>query len=314
MTERPLNVINPDGGGAAAPGYDHGWFEFSPVPTRMPVSWPGGARLAVCVVLSLGAVEWEQTVAGPIRPPGGRGLGPPPDFPRMSHREFGHRVGVFRLLEMADQLQVPLAAAVDLLTARHYPALMNHLVPAVAEIVAAGLSASRPITSQMTAGEERDYIELATQGLACAVGTRAEGWIGPEHSESHRTPRLLAEAGLSYTLDWANDETPYPMAGTGANQPLWSFPLSWELSDLSAMYLRQVSPWAYARSVIDAVSRLCDQGADLGSLLGLHLHPWVSGQAFRADAVRGVLEHIRADQRIWLATPGEVVRWCRDQC
>jgi hypothetical protein len=301
----PLNVTSPDGERPAEPGYDHGWFPWSPLPKRPRVPLPDGAHVAVSVVLDLGAVEWER--AEPvIRPPGGRGVAPYPDVPRMTHREFGHRVGIFRLLRMVEDLGIPVAAAVDVLTVEHYGRLVEHLTPGVREFVAGGLSASRPITSAMSEDEERHYIGESLRRLSAGLPTEVRGWLGPGRGESARTPGLLAEAGLQYLADWCNDDRPYRT--TGADR-LWSFPLSWELSDVAAMFDRQVLPWTYANSIAAAVDVLVEEGRSSGRVLGLHLHPWLSGQAFRVSALEELLRRLRADERIWWATPGQVVEW-----
>jgi hypothetical protein len=313
VSDHTLNIVDPNvvdqaTGAPARPGYDHGWFPYSPLPSRRPVTWPGGARTAVSVVLHLGAVEWEGAQAGAPRPPGGRGIAAPPDVPRMSHREFGHRVGVFRLLQILEGLGIAPAAAVDVLTAEHYRPLLDHLLPVASEVLAGGLSASRPITSTMGEDEERDYIATALDRLAAVVGSRATGWLGPEHGESARTPALLAEAGLAYVADWANDDLPYLMPGAGGG--LWAFPLSWELSDFATAYLREVSPWTWVASVADAFDILHAEG---GRLLTLHLQPWLSGQAFRAAAVESALRHVRDAGEVWFAPPAAVVEHCRGQ-
>lgn len=289
-------------------GYDHGWFPFEPLPARPPVRWPGGAQVAVSVVVDLGAVEWEAHDPV-IPPPGGRGHAPHPDYPRMSHREFGHRVGVFRLLSMLERHAVPFAAAVDVLTVEHYGALMDHLLPAASELLAAGLSASRPITSLMSADEEQHYVGSTMERLERRLPARPQGWLGPGRGESSRTPAVLAGAGLGYLADWCNDDLPYPVPGAGDD--LWVYPLSWELSDLSAVFVREVSPDGYAASVRDAVAQLRQEAPRGGRALGLHLHPWLSGQAFRADAVERLLADLRQDTGVWLATPGEVLAHCR---
>lgn len=311
MADATLNVIgeHEDGTRPAAPGYDHGWYPWRPLPARPPLRWPGGARVAVSVVLNLGAVEWEREERSPVPPPGGRGIGPYPDFPRMSHREFGHRVGVFRLLDILGRLGIPAAVAVDVLTVEHYGALLERLRPAVTEFLAAGLSASRPITSRMSEDEERHYITATLDRLEARLGVRPAGWIGPEHSESSRTPALLAEAGVGYVADWCNDDQPYPMPGAGDG--LWAFPLSWELTDLNAMFVNGTSAQTYGASLVEAVDVLREEGAVTGRALGIHLYPWVSGQAFRADAVEAALAHIRDADGVWLATPGEIVDRCR---
>lgn len=308
MSDHARNVLDDAATAPAAAGYDHDWFPWRPLRDRPPAVWPGGARTAVCVVLHLGAPEWEGPHTREPRPVGGRGLAGPPDVPRMSHREFGHRVGVFRLLRILAELDIAPSAVVDVLTAEHYRPLIDHLLPVTAEVVAGGLSASRPITSAMAEDEERDYIRTSLDRLAAVTGTRATGWLGPEHGESARTPRLLAEAGLQYVADWANDDLPYPL--TGAGPELWAFPLSWELSDLSAAHLRLVSPSTWTTSVIEAFDVLHREG---GRLLALHLQPWLSGQAFRAAAVEAVLRHIRNAGSVWFASPAEVVTHCRHE-
>lgn len=301
----PLNVTSPDGLRPAKPGYDHQWFAWRPWPARPAVALPGEARLAVSVVLDLGAVEWEHR-APDVPPPGGRGIAPFPDFPRMSHREFGHRVGVFRLLPMLQELGIPVIAAIDVLTVEHYPRLVNHLVPVTGEFMAAGLSASRPISGAMSEDEERHYIGESLRRLRGGLPAAVTGWLGAARGESARTPALLAEAGLQYVADWCNDDQPYPVTGAGA---LWSFPLSWELSDLAAEFDRLVLPWTFAGSIGDAAEVLIEQGASGGRVLGLHLHPWLSGQAFRVSAIEEVLRRLRDDKRIWWATPHEIVDW-----
>lgn len=312
MTDGIRNVIAPTGDGTtpARPGYDHDWFRWSPVPARPRLSWPDGAALAVAVVVNLGAVEWEAGGPGPVPPPGGRGIGPHPDFPRMSHREFGHRVGIFRLLEITSSLGIPVAAALDVLTAEQYPALLPNLLPAIDEILAAGLSASRPITSLMSCDEEAGYVSETLSRLKAALGRRPFGWISPENSQSDRTPAVLAAAGVEYMADWSNDDQPYPIDGVDGR--LWAFPLSWELSDLGAMFLRGVSPDDYLTSVEEAAAVLASEGTGgSGRVLALHLHPWVSGQAFRAGAVESVLARLRDNPSVWLSTPGRIVDWCR---
>jgi allantoinase len=313
MTPSDLNVIAPeeDGSRPAGPGYDHGWWHWSPLPARAAVRWPGGAELAVSIVLDLGAVEWEAEGRGTVPPPGGRGIGAYPDFPRMSHREFGHRVGVFRLLDMLSAHGVPVTAAVDVLTVEHYGALVDRLRPVVREWMAAGISASRPLTSSMSADEERHYIATTLERLENGLGVRPAGWLSPERSESSRTPGLLGEAGLEYVADLCNDELPYPM--TERAQGLWAFPLSWELSDVNTMFLRLTSPQAYAESVRQAVEVMCEDGRHRSPrALGLPLSPWLAGQAFRAAALESVLEWLADDERVWLATPQEILDHVRN--
>jgi allantoinase len=217
-----LNVAFP--GHPAALGYDHHWFEYQSVTERSARPWPGNRSVAVAVLVDARAAEWE-TAAPAVGVPGGRGTAPYPDYPRLSHREYGHRVGIWRLSGMLEELGVPWTAVLDVLTAEHYEAVLSLVLSQAKPVVAGGMSASRPITSRMVLAEERDYVESTLDRIQRATGTRPAAWMGPGWSQSTNTPRVLAEAGVELTLDWGNDELPYPIE---AAPPLWAVPVSWE--------------------------------------------------------------------------------------
>jgi peptidoglycan/xylan/chitin deacetylase (PgdA/CDA1 family) len=222
----------------------------------------------------------------------------------MSHREFGHRAGLFRLAAILREAAVPWAAALDVLTAEHYPRVLSLLQDQAAEILAGGLSASRAITSLMSDPEEDDYVVQTLDRLEQAIGSRPRGWMSPQGSQSFRTPGILARNGVAYVADWANDEQPYAVAGAG---DLWSLPVSWELSDLSSMFVRGVGPKAYAAAVLDAVDVLAADSVWSPRMLCLHLHPWLSGEPFRARAVRELLAQLTSREDLWWATPAAIV-------
>lgn len=304
MPERLDGILQPSG--------SHGWFPFTSLPSRPHLHWPENRSTAVSVVIDLRAPEWESPDTPPVIPPsGGRGIAPHPDFPRMSHREFGHRVGVFRLMDLLESVGILPAVTIDVLTVEKYGRLLEHVRGITAEFIAGGMSATRPITSNMTADEELHYIEATMDRLASGLEIRPDGWLGVSHGESFRTPGLLAKCGIRYVADWANDERPYPLTVEEAD--LWAFPLSWELSDLQAMHQRGVSSKDYGDSIVEACDVLTADPAESGRVLALHLHPWVSGQAFRAQELERALVTIRDHPGTWWATPGEVVAWCRSQ-
>lgn len=304
MSDAPLNVIPPRGGDRAEAGMDHSWFLFSGITSRPR---PAGdlPALSLSVVVDLTAVEWEAPGNEPIvRPPGGRGAALFPDYPRMSHREYGHRTGIFRLLDHLDEVGVPVTVVIDVLTARHYPSLLEHLRPRTAEFVAGGISASRPITSAMGEDEECDYVGTTLDALEQALGLRPAGWAGPQQSQSARTPGILADLGVTYTTDWGNDEQPYAFRGEA--EGLWSFPVSWELSDLSAM-TRDVADATYAASIVEAAETMESDGADHPRVMGLLLHPWISGQPYLTPLVRDALRRVLASGSVRATAPGNVL-------
>ena len=117
-------------------------------------------------------------------------------------------MGIFRVLDSLERHGIKPTVAMDAVTAEHYPYLVDHCLRRGCEIIGHGISASRMITSRMSAEDEREYIHSSIEALTRATGSAPAGWLGPEYGESARTPQLLAEAGIRYVCDWANDEQP----------------------------------------------------------------------------------------------------------
>ncbi|HEY7710245.1 MAG TPA: polysaccharide deacetylase family protein, partial [Candidatus Entotheonella sp.] len=242
-------------------GMDHEHYDWSPLSTRVRLQWPEQARLALCVLISLDHMEWEPPQGSFQSPSLAGGLGPRgyPDYPRLTHRDYGHRVGIFRVFEVLEKYRIPPTVAMDALTAEHYPELVRHCQRRGCEIIAHGISASRMITSRMTEQEERQYIHTAIAALARATGTTPTGWFGPEYGESARTPQLLAQAGMRYVCDWANDEQPYRMKT--AQGELFVLPIMLELDDVHALWDRRVPIDRYEQLLCESFNTLYRDGA-----------------------------------------------------
>ncbi len=292
-------------------GMDHEHHVWSPIHTRERLRWPDQARVALCVLVNLDLMELDPPTEGfqYDRLAGGLGRLPYPDYARLSHREYGHRVGIFRVLDVLEKHGIPATIAMDALTAEHYPYLVQHCLQRGCEIIGHGLSASRLITSQMTEAEERAYIRTAIDTLTQATGQVPVGWLGPEYGESDRTPQLLAAAGLRYVCDWANDEQPYRMT-TPAGE-LTSLPIALELDDTHALWDRRVPVDRYGTMLSESFDGLYQDGAQNGRLLVLNLHPWLIGQPFRIGFLDTALGGIMRRQGVWVARGAAIVDWFR---
>lgn len=78
-------------------GYDHTLYDWSPLKDRKPLAWPDGKSVAVWAVVSL---EWFPIIPGdtPFRAPGHMQTAYP-DYRHYTAREYGTRVGFYRLLD-----------------------------------------------------------------------------------------------------------------------------------------------------------------------------------------------------------------------
>lgn len=287
----------------------HDWFDYQPVIARPPYSWPEGARLAFAVVVSVEYYEMQprEGAALPASLPGGFGRGPYPDFRTWSHREYGNRIGVFRVMEALERHGLRATAAVDAYSARARPVILEECLRRGWEIAAHGEAVNRLLSSRLTEDDERAQIHASLEAIEHAVGRRAAGWHGPESGESARTPQLLAEACVKYLLDWPNDELPYTMRTSAG--PLVSIPMLVDLDDVFAHWHRKLTMARWRRSIADALDRLLADGEKQPRMLVLNLHPWLIGQPWRISYLEEALADARRRSGIWFATCGEIADW-----
>jgi peptidoglycan/xylan/chitin deacetylase (PgdA/CDA1 family) len=263
------------------------------------------------VIVTLEHTEWRPPTEGFQAAPQAAGMlrRPFPDYSRLTHREYGHRVGIFRILDVLEKHGIPPTIAMDALTAEHYPYLVRHCLQRGGEIIGHGIAASQMLTGNMSEPEERAYIQTALTTLTRATGTAPVGWLGPEYGESPRTPQLLAQAGVRYVCDWVNDEQPYAM--TTPQGELFALPILLELDDVHALWERRLSVTRYGQLLQDSFDRLYVDGARTGRVLVLHLHPWLMGQPFRIGYLDQALGAMRRRQGVWAAHGTAIIDWYR---
>jgi len=292
------------------PGMDHPHYPYSPLPSRPVLHWPGKARVAFWVLLHLEYWEMEPPKDA-YRDP--RFVGEfgsfNPDFRTWSQREYGNRVGIFRILEVLDRHSIKATVAANAEACARYPNLVDEIRRRGWELVAHGTHATRMITSKMSEAEERAHIAASIDAVERAAGRRPAGWLGQDFGESTRTPRLLAEAGLDYVLDWPNDDQPYMMT---VGKPFVAIPNHAEWDDVQLLWLRRTLTTKYPALVGDAFETLYAEGARSGRVFSLSLHPWLMGMGHRIRYLDEALKTISAYAEVWQATAGEIARWYLD--
>ena len=285
------------------PGMDNPWYDYSPFPRRPVLHWPKNARVAFCVMLTLEYYELqpEETAVKDSRFVGEFG-NYNPDYRTWTQREYGNRTGIFRVLDVLDRYQIRAGVAVNAMAAERYPYLIEQFRKRRYEFIAHGVSANRLVTSKMSEAEEKKEIATAIAAVEKAAGARPKGWLGQEYGESQRTPRLLADAGLDYVLDWPNDDQPYPMK---VGRKFVSMPNQPEWDDVQQLWLRRINTTRYPDLVGDAFELLHKEG---GQVFSLSVHPWLMGMAHRIKYLDEALRRIERFGNVWQATPGEIAQ------
>ncbi len=279
-------------------GYDHDLYEWSAIHARKPVTWPNDKLVAVWVCVSL---EWFPIVPSdtPFLAPGHMQTAYP-DYRHYTARDYGNRVGVYRLLDVFAKAGMTASFATNSAVAERYPTLLADIVAAGHEIIAHSTDMNGTIATGLPVDEERALIAASLDTLERATGTRPLGWLSIARSQSWDTPDLLREAGLRYCCDWVNDELPYRF-----NNGLINLPLNHELSDRQIITVQQQSADSYAQQMRDAFDWLAGEGA--GRLLPLHLTPYIMGLPYRIGALEDLLTDLAARPQAWVATGAEIV-------
>jgi peptidoglycan/xylan/chitin deacetylase (PgdA/CDA1 family) len=286
---------------------DHRHYAFSPLPRRPKLAWPDSHRVALLVTLYL--EHWEfQAPKDAVRDPRyvGEFGGYDPDFRSYTQREYGNRVGVFRVLDVLLKHRLPVTVALGAGAARRYPPLVEICHERGYEFAAHGSFATRMLHQKLDEATERREIGDAIAAVERATGARPSGWIGQDYGESTRTPALVAEAGLDWLMDWPNDDQPYWI---NPDKPIVSIPNHNEWDDVQLLWLRRIGMPRYPALIADAFERLWVDGAQSGMVMQIGLHPWLIGQAHRIRYLDQALGAIAGRRQVWRTTAGEVARW-----
>ncbi|GAB3872000.1 polysaccharide deacetylase family protein [Kibdelosporangium lantanae] len=265
-------------------------YTYSPIIDRPTLTWPNGARVAFYVGLNV-----EHFLPGKPSTsiwPGTSTLVPDP----LNHgwRDYGTRVGIWRMMDALDRHGVRASVLLNSMVPAEYPQIIEAGRARDWAWLAHGRTNS-VLHNGFTLEEERAELTGIVETITSAVGHRPSGWMGPGLTETPNTPELLAELGLTYVLDWTNDDQPYPLNVPG----MLSMPYTVELNDL----MLKVPGPEFVRMVRDQYEVLSAEG---GRVMSLALHPFVTGQAFRAKYFDQALEFLAAQPDVWLTTTDEI--------
>ena len=282
-------------------GMDHDRYEWSMLPKRKPVSWPNGARVALLIAPAL---EWFplDMKGKPFNPPGGLTTAYP-DFRHYTLRDYGNRVGIFRIMRELERRGVTATAFINGAVAARYPSLLRECADRGWEIAANGLDMDHLHHGGLDRAAEAEIVRRAVSGFA---GRKLRGWLSPAKSESFATLDLVAEAGFDYVADWTNDDMPYAMKTSAGT--IHAMPISGDVDDYAILIQNHHTEDAFAQQVIDQFDVLyAESGKSGGRIMTLAIRPWITGQPYRIGSFEKVLDHMLRHRGVWPATAAQIL-------
>lgn len=285
---------------------DHGRYAYTPITQRADYTWPGGKRLAVYIGLNLEHFAFGEGLGAELA-----AGGPQPDVLNYAWRDYGNRVGAWRMRDMFDALDLPVSVLANSAMYAYAPDLMAAFRDRGDEVVGHGRTNSER-QSVLDRDQEAELIAEATEILTGAEEVAPKGWLSPWIAESLHTPDLLAEAGYGYTLNWCMDDQPVWMQ-TSAGR-LLAIPYPQEVNDIPSIVARKDGAADFADMIIDNIDEMLEQSAQQPLVMGIALHPYLVGQPYRLRHLRRALTHIvnRRDE-IWVTRSGAIHDYCRDE-
>jgi allantoinase len=280
---------------------------YSPVRGRPPIRWPGEAQVAVWLVVNTEHYEYVPP-ASPYHRPFPR-VPAPPDVQQYSFREYGNRVGFWRLLELLDDCPIPVTASINIGVLELFPQIGAALAARGWDCMSHGLYNTRAVFG-LSADEERAEIEHACATFHAHTGRQLNGMLGPTVSVTTNTFDLMAECGMSYTADVFHDDQPAPVLTR--NGRLVSIPYTVDLNDGNLYASRSMDAFV-ARSAAQ-FRRLWREGADSGTVMCLALHPYIVGQPQFIATVRALLDDLAGREGVWFATASDIVEHYLTNC
>jgi len=154
-------------------GMDHDLYPYRSEPARAPLTFPNAANVAFAPIVYL--EHWPEMAtkdgyADPrVRDPYGAFQ---PDYRTHTWREYGNRIGIFRIFEALDRYGMTATLAVNASAARRYPVLIDQALSRGWDIAAHGDVADAMVTSRMSEPDEAALIETCLDTLQSVTGTR----------------------------------------------------------------------------------------------------------------------------------------------
>jgi len=276
-------------------------YPYLPLFERPKIAWPNGARVAFWVVPN---IEFYEL----IPPQGGAPSWPhpAPDILNYSHRDYGNRVGIWRIMEVMERYGVRGSVSLNAALCDHHPEIIEACNRLGWELFSHGIYNTRFIYG-MNDGQVAEMIRDSIETIREKSGQEVRGFLAPAISSTETFLDLLPDFGIKYTIDMVPDDQPLPIRVRRGR--LMSIPYSTDINDIRVMGVRGYTPSYWASMMKANFDQLYEEGAENGMVVCMPLHPFITGQPHRIDHLAEVLRHVTSHSDVWIATGSEIADW-----
>lgn len=283
-------------------------------PHHEPVEWPNGARIAVSVVVNYEeGAEYSTLDGDAFHEPTNEVPSPVPadqrDLANESFFEYGSRAGVWRLMDILDEQQVPATFYCCALALERNPAVGPEIVRRGHEVCGHGYRWEE--SYRMSREEERAALHTAVASIIATTGVRPRGWYVRYGPSVHTRELVVEEGGFAYDSNAYNDDLPYYTEVLGRKWLV--IPYSLEVNDTRFWRGGMSRPSDFYETMRNSFDRLYREGATHPKLMSIGLHCRIAGRPARAVALEQFLAYAREHDGVWFARRIEIAEWWRQR-
>ncbi len=270
-------------------------FDYLPIIDRPVIKWPNNARVAFWVGPN---IEWYEYT--PLSRP------TQPDIPSYSYRDYGNRIGFWRMLELLDKHNIRCCVCLNGAMLDHCPEIRDAMVARNWDYMAHGFYNTRPITAY-SIEEERAYWTDIIATVKKHTGKQIKGRLGAGGGNTVNTPDLMAEFGLLYHTDWMMDDQPVPLKVKNGAKFI-HVPYSFQLNDASLNGQHREAAY-FCQMIKDQFDVLYEEGAESGKVMCVALHPYLTFKPHRAKYLDDALRYIKSHDKVWYTTADDIAEY-----
>ena len=290
------------------------FYDYVALPDRRPLRFPNGARLAV--ILTINLEYWEKSRPGQKEPlfTGGPMTIPHAlpgdtwDSANWTWREYGQRVGIWRLIELFDSARVQPSCTVNGMILTERKRIVDAVIERGWELVPHNWAQNDLLTYYADNPEsERTVIQRTLEEYAAVVGRPAKAWLSSAIRGTIHTPAFLKEFGLIAYCDYLNDDQPYLIQTS--HGPIVCVPYSNDVNDFNLFARGGMSTSSGLETLKLCFDQLYAESTASGRIMNFGMHPHVMGQPHRIGALRGFIEYAESHDGVWFASREEIASW-----
>jgi len=293
-------------------------YDYVPIIDREPFKLPDGARVAVLPYINI--EHFPADIPGTALIPGTQGFSPDPL--NYGWRDYGNRVGLWRMMELMDKVGMRGTVCLNSEIIREYPRIIEEGMARDWAFIGHGINnAPANFIGNAPDGQgghipldedkERSIISTVCNTMEEALGRKTKGWLSPFLTHTDNTPKILEENGVEYLCDFTADDHPFRF-NTPKNN-LIAVPYTVELNDIPAFLNLGVSSEAFGDMIVDQFDVLYEEGATNARCMPICLHTFHVGQPNKFKHLKRAFEYIAGHDDVLLTTGDDINDWYREQ-